>query len=384
MKLAVITTHAIQYYAPVFKLLHQRQNIEIKVYYTWGEGSQKKHDPGFNKTVNWDISLLDNYPYEWVKNTAKTPGSHGFKGVVNPELIEKIKAYNPDAILVYGWAYQGHLKVLRYFKNKVPIYFRGDSTLLNDKKNFKSLLRSFFLKWVYSHVDHAFYVGSNNKSYFKKFGLKETQLSFAPHAIDNDRFKAGHNSEVQKLRESLKITDEDILIVYAGKFEPVKNLKTLLTAFSAIKQTNVHLLLVGNGPDEKDLRQQAETNEIKRLHFLDLVNQSYIPVIYHAADLFCLPSISESWGLAINEAMACGKAILTSNKVGCAADLVFPGKNGDIFEAGNITDLTKKLIALMQKGKTELLKMGEISADLISTWDFETQARAIEEKLDEK
>ncbi|WP_158992198.1 glycosyltransferase family 4 protein [Mucilaginibacter sp. L196] len=384
MKLAVITTHAIQYYAPVFKLLHQRQNIEIKVYYTWGESSQKKHDPGFNKTVNWDISLLNDYPYEWVKNTAKNPGSHGFKGVVNPELIEQIKIYNPDAILIYGWAYQGHLKAFRYFKNKVPIYFRGDSTLLNDKKNFKSLLRSFFLRWVYSHVDHAFYVGSNNKSYFKKFNLKENQLSFAPHAIDNDRFKAGHNSEVQKLRESLKITDEDILIVYAGKFEPVKNLKTLLTAFSAIKQTNVHLLLVGNGPDEKDLRQQAETNEIKRLHFLDLVNQSYIPVIYHAADLFCLPSISESWGLAINEAMACGKAILTSNKVGCAADLVIHGKNGDIFEAGNITDLTKKLIALVQKGKTELLKMGKNSADLISTWDFETQARAIEEKLNEK
>ena len=384
MKLAIISTHPIQYYAPVFKLLHERGQVELKVFYTWGEDSQKSHDPGFNKTVKWDISLLDGYPYEWAKNTSTTPGSHNFKGIVNPELPQQIEAYKPDAILIYGWAYSGHLKAIRYFKNKVPVFFRGDSTLLNEQKGIKSFLKSIFLKWVYSHIHHAFYVGTNNKAYFKRYGLKEDQLSFAPHAIDNARFQTDHLQQTQEIRASLNITDDDILILYAGKFEPVKNIKTLVSAFANITQLNVHLLLVGNGVDEPDLVSYAKTNNIERLHFLNFVNQSYIPAVYQAADIYCLPSISESWGLAVNEAMACSKAVLVSNKVGCAVDLVFPGKNGDIFEAANVDDLTKKLIQLINTGKNGLLQMGEYSQQIIKNWDFETQVKAIEAVLNEK
>jgi len=384
MKLAIISTHPIQYYAPVFKLLHERGQVELKVFYTWGEDSQKSHDPGFNKTVKWDISLLDGYPYEWVKNTSTIPGSHNFKGIVNPELPKQIEAYKPDAILIYGWAYNGHLKAIRYFKNKVPVFFRGDSTLLNEQKGIKCFLKSIFLKWVYSHIHHAFYVGTNNKAYFKRYGLKENQLSYAPHAIDNARFQTDHLQQAKELRASLNITDDDILILYAGKFEHVKNIKTLVSAFANITQPNVYLLLVGNGVDEPDLVSYAKTNGIKRLHFLNFVNQSYIPAVYQAADIYCLPSISESWGLAVNEAMACNKAVLVSNKVGCAIDLVFPEENGDIFEAANVDDLTKKLTQLINKGKNGLLQMGEYSQQIIKNWDFETQVKAIETELNEK
>lgn len=384
MKLAIITTHPIQYYAPVFKLMHQRGKLQIKVFYTWGEDSQINYDPGFNKTVKWDISLLDGYPYEWVKNTSKNPGSHNLKGIINPDLPKQIEAYKPDAILIYGWAYSGHLNAIRYFKNKVPLYFRGDSTLLNKQKGIKGFLRSMFLKWVYSHIYHAFYVGTNNKAYFKQYGLKENQLSFAPHAIDNDRFQSDQFQQAQNLRKSLNIPDDAILILYAGKFEPVKNVQTLLTAFANIKQPNAHLLLVGNGVDEPDLVAYAKTHDVKRLHFLNFVNQSYIPAIYQAADIYCLPSVSESWGLAVNEAMACGKAVLVSDKVGCAVDLVIPGKNGDIFEAANVTDLTKKLTQMLNKGKSGLLQLGLHSQQIIKNWDFETQVKAIEAILNEK
>src|SRR5258708_31443071 len=114
MRLAIITTHPIQYYAPVFKLLHERGNISIKVFYTWGESALNKYDPGFDKNITWDIPLLDGYPYEWVQNAATDPGSHHFKGIVNPGLTDQVKAWQPNAILFYGWAYQGHLKTIRY------------------------------------------------------------------------------------------------------------------------------------------------------------------------------------------------------------------------------------------------------------------------------
>src|SRR5258708_7201810 len=139
MRLAIITTHPIQYYAPVFKLLQERQQLTIMVFYTWGEGAEVKYDPGFGATIAWDIPLLDGYPFTWVYNTACDPGSHHYKGIINPGLIQQVQQWEADAILVFGWAYQSHLKCLRYFKGRIPTYFRGDSTLLDEPKGLKKI-----------------------------------------------------------------------------------------------------------------------------------------------------------------------------------------------------------------------------------------------------
>ena len=139
----------------------------------------------------------------------------------------------------------------------------------------------------------------------------------------------------------------------------------------------MHLLFVGNGELEKNLKEQAMDNgqPAIKIHFLDFQNQTQIPAIYQACDIFCLPSNSETWGLAINEAMASGKAILASDKVGCAIDLVNT-KTGSIFKHGDLMDLTQKLIALTQD-KSELERMGENSLKYIQYWSFEEQVNGI-------
>ncbi|OJW15070.1 glycosyltransferase family 4 protein [Mucilaginibacter sp. 44-25] len=379
-KLAIVITHPIQYYAPVFKLLQQRGHIAVKVFYTMGEHNVG-YDHGFAQKIAWDIPLLEGYNYEWVANTASSPGSHHPAGIVNPGLIHQIKAWQPDAVLFFGWNYTSHLKAMRYFKNRIPVFFRGDSTLLNPVHPFKSFLKTLYLKWVYRHVDHAFYVGSNNKAYFKKYGLKEHQLSFAPHAIDNSRFKEDRQQEGINLREKLHIPANDFLIVYAGKFEPVKNIKLLISAFEQLNNTNVHLLLTGNGPNEDVLKvQAAKTCVSSHIHFIDFVNQTYMPVIYAAADIYCLPSVSETWGLAVNEAMACSRAVLVSDKVGCAADLVKPGINGAIFKSDDLPSLTNVLRELT-RSKQQLAAYGKNSSGIIQDWNFSAIAQAIETRL---
>jgi len=380
MQLAIITTHPIQYYAPVFKLLHERKQVDIKVFYTWGEAATGKFDPGFDKKITWDIPLLDGYPYEWVHNTSSRPGSHYFNGVINPGLVKQVNNFKPDAVLVIGWAYSGHLKVIRYFKNRVPVLFRGDSTLLDETNGIKNILKSIFLKWLYRHIDHAFYNGTNNKAYFEKYGLKEARLSFAPHAIDNERFARERKNESLKLRQSLGITSTDILVLYAGKLEEKKNPVLLVNAFIGLNNENVHLLFTGNGVLESALKLKAEA--YGNIHFIDFQNQTYMPVIYQACDLFCLPSKgpAETWGLAVNEAMACSKAILVSDKCGCAIDLVRDGENGAIFKSGSLDDLLSCLKRLTLD-KNRLAKYGELSASIIKPWDFLTIAKAIENKL---
>lgn len=378
-KLAIVTTHPIQYYAPIFRLMHQRANIAVKVFYTWGEGGLKKYDPGFDRKIDWDIPLLDGYDYQLLENTSADPGSHKFNGIVNPSLIGQIKNYKADAVLVIGWAYHSHLKAIRYFHGKIPVYFRGDSNLLDQQQGLKLLLKNIFLKWVYSHIDHAFYVGDNNLAYYKKYGMKDTQLTFAPHAVDNARFSIPRIQESEALRRRLGVPTDAILILFAGKFEPKKAPDLLLQAFKQLGDANVHLLFAGNGELEADLKAAAISTS--NIHFMDFVNQADMPVLYQACDIFCLPSKgpSETWGLAVNEAMACGRPVLVSDKCGCAVNLVNQ-LNGIVFKSQNLNELVLGLKKLTNN-KQALAEMGNQSAKIIAGWNFVNIASAIESRL---
>src|SRR5690606_37765332 len=120
-KIAIVSTHPIQYNAPWFRLLAKEFNVDLNVFYTWSQSEKgSKFDPGFGKSITWDIPLLDGYNYKFIKNTSKEPGSHHFTGISNPTLIKEIEQWKPDAILVIGWSFKSHLACLRYFKKKVP------------------------------------------------------------------------------------------------------------------------------------------------------------------------------------------------------------------------------------------------------------------------
>ena len=378
-KLAIITTHPIQYYAPIFRLLSTDDEIETKVFYTWSQSKEGlKYDPGFGKRIEWDIPLLDGYDYTFVKNTSAKPGSHHFFGIKSPTLIAEIESWKPDAVLVIGWSFVSHLQCIRHFHKKIPVLFRGDSTLLDEKPGIKMMLRRLFLKWAYSHVDVAFYVGTNNKAYFLKHGLKNEQLVFAPHAVDNGRF--GENAtdkemEAKAWRSKLGIAASDLVFLFAGKLEPKKNPAILIESFSEIKNEKIKLVLLGDGILKEQLKSLSKNDE--RISFVEFQNQQEMPVVYRMADVFVLPSMGpgETWGLAVNEAMACGRAVIVSNRCGCAADLVLDDTNGYIFKSGDKQDLNAKMKKMIDAEKTTLMKVQSLR--IIKDWSFENIVNAI-------
>ncbi|MBX2931851.1 MAG: glycosyltransferase family 4 protein [Chitinophagaceae bacterium] len=380
-KLAIVSTHPIQYYAPLFKLMAENNSMEIKIFYTWGQAKDTILDKDFGIERKWDIPLLEGYEYQFVENVSKQPGSHHYKGIINPTLISDIEDWNANAILIFGWNFQSHLKAIRYFKGKIPIIFRGDSTLLDEPSGFsiKKIARRVFLTWVYKHIDIALYVGKANKAYYKVHGLKEEQLIFAPHAIDNNRFATITQEQeyfIKKTKQHFQIVDTDITFVFCGKFQPKKNPLLLLNTFKQILQQNIHLIFVGNGELENEMKAIA-TNDA-RIHFLPFQNQSFMPTIYRLGDVYCLPSSGpgETWGLAVNEAMACRKAVLVSNKCGCSYDLIQEGINGFVFKTNDTKDLAEK-IDLLAISKQQLQQMGKASESIIQIWNFKKIAEVI-------
>lgn len=379
-KLAIVTSHPIQYNAPWFRLLAASGRVMVKVFYTW-EQSQTgaKYDPGFGKVIEWDIPLLNGYEYTFVKNISTQPGSHHYKGIVNPTLIQEVKNWNAETLLVIGWSFKSHLQCMRYFHGKIPVLFRGDSTLLDEQPGLRLFARRLFLRWVYSHINFALYTGVNNRQYFEKHGVRGRRLVFAPHAIDNNRFggdRDQHEAEARAWRKELGIADNNLVVLFAGKLEPKKNPALLIQIAAGIKNQNIQFLIVGNGRQEEMLRQAAAGDQ--RIIFLDFQNQQRMPVLYRVADVFILPSVGpgETWGLAVNEAMACSRAVMVSNKTGCAPDLVKENENGIVFnpdDSGKCINFLQSMLANRQR----LREMGQESARIISAFSYEKIVSAI-------
>ncbi len=381
LKLAIVSTHPIQYYAPLFKLLAQRGKIKIKVFYTWSQSEKgAKYDPGFGKNIEWDIPLLNGYDYTFIKNSSRQPGTHHYKGIINPTLNLEVETWQPDALLVFGWSFKSHLNCMRYFHKKIPVLFRGDSTLLAEKWGPKLLIRTIFLRWVYKFIDYALYVGINNKKYYLRHDVKKSQLIFAPHAVDNERFYDNKNIYSDKAllwRTELGIKNNDLVFLFAGKLDYKKDPGLLIRAFRKIQNNEVHLIVLGNGPLEEKLKYKYSGTP--NLHFIDFQNQSQMPVVYRLGDVLVLPSKGpvETWGLAVNEAMACSRAIIVSDRCGCGIDLVKTNINGFIFRRNNLKELLKKMHLLIAN-KNRLREMGNNSKEIIKDWSFEKICQPIE------
>ncbi len=383
-KLAVVCTHPIQYYAPVFRALTEIGGIDLRVFYTWSQAATDSvFDKGFGTQLKWDIPLLEGYSYQFVRNVSKRPGPDEFGGLKTPTLTREIEAWKPDAVLIYTWSSASHLQALRYFKGRLPVLFRGDSTLLDRRAWWRTGLRRIVLRWVYSHVDVAIAVGSNNRDYFLWCGLPPARIALAPHSIDTVRFAANaphHAALAAKWRRELGIASDALVVLFAGKLQRKKDPLLLLEAFKAVG-TRAHLVFVGNGELEAPLKARAQA--VQNVHFMPFQNQTAMPAVYRLGDVFVLPSQGpdETWGLALNEALASGRPVIASTKCGGACDLVRHGENGWIFDAGNRPALEEVLRTAIERGRDALRAMGRVAQAESVHWSSEESARSISEAV---
>jgi glycosyltransferase involved in cell wall biosynthesis len=382
-KLAIITTHPIQYNAPLFRLLSKRGKISVKVYYTWGQSKDKVYDARFGIERNWDVPLLEGYDYEFINSITKHPDSNRFFGIINRGLYKKIKKEQFDAVLIFRWSLLSHLLLMQQLGENPLLFFRGDSHLLQKVKGLKSIFKNWALRFIYRRVDIAFATGTYNRDYFLFSGLQPHQIITAPHAVDNTFFEIDEEINENKAltqRRKIGIPDNAIVFLYAGKFYKLKQLDLLIKGFRKLQSENHYLLLVGNGEQEEELRTLSQLN--KRIIFYPFQNQSAMPSVYRMGDVFVLPSKSETWGLSVNEAMACKRPVLVSDQCGCAPDLVIDGETGYVFQSGNEEHLIKQLMKFTDKEITQ--KMGRIAGTYIQQFSLEKIADLIEQILIQK
>ncbi|MGD1030234.1 MAG: glycosyltransferase family 4 protein [Opitutaceae bacterium] len=351
LRLAVVLSHPTQYYSPWFRWLASNTDLDLRVFYLWDFGTAVRRDPQFQKAFRWDVDLLSGYASEFVPNLSRDPGTHRFFGLRNPALCERLDAWEPGALLLYGYKWMSHLRAVAWARRRrVPVIFRGDSHLLG--RPIPDWRRRFLLRRLFRRFAAFAYVGRANREYFEAFGVPENRLFFCPHSVDDRLFDPGgdrNRAAAAALRRELGLPDGTRVVLFAGKLIASKQPRELLKAFMGLKRPDAALIFVGEGEEKQDLQAMAGEAARGTVHFLPFANQTEMPARYLLADLFALPSRGsyETWGLAVNEAMHMGIPCLVSDRVGCQRDLVTPGQTGWVFRSDSPEDLSLQLAAAL-------------------------------------
>jgi glycosyltransferase involved in cell wall biosynthesis len=349
-RIAFVVSHPIQYLVPLYQKLASRDDTEVKVFFTWHAGERAVDDPGFGRPIAWDIPLTEGYAFEQVANVASDPGTHKFLALRNPTLLERVMSWQPDVVHINGWAWLSHLQLLFALKKRgVPTLFFGDSHLLDGNAGGpRWWIKSALLRRIFSWPTACLFAGSANRAYFEIFGVPPQRLYPCPHAIDVNRFAepaAQREEEAARWRSELGIAADRKVLLYAGKFEPKKRPAELMRAVARLPEPAPMLVMAGSGELQGEIDAIAATDPA-RFKILPFQNQSRMPVVYRLGDIFVLPSgLGESWGLAVNEALACGRPVIVSDRVGCAADVV-DASCGRIFRADDWTEFGKTVTAM--------------------------------------
>jgi glycosyltransferase involved in cell wall biosynthesis len=381
IRLAVIATHPIQYYAPWLRVIASTPGIELKVFYLWDFGVTARRDPSFQRDIQWDVPLLDGYSYAFVPNVSRRPGTDHFFGLRNPALTREVREFSPSAVLLLAYNFEAIIRFVARWRGPTPLLFRGDSHRLVTIPGLRQALRDVLIGQLFRRFAACLYVGQANRRYFLEHGVDQSRLFFTPHAVDNSRFVSEASvahAEAKAWRATLGIPSDHRVVLFAGKLDPVKRPMDLLHAFREAGMPRASLLFVGSGQLETQLR--TEASGLDHVHFAPFQNQSVMPRTYASCDLFVLPSFSETWGLSVNEAMCLGRPVIVSNHVGCGEDLVIPNETGLIFPAGNVPELARALRRALADDE-QMHRWGEAGKRRVEAYSYERATAGLMEAL---
>jgi glycosyltransferase involved in cell wall biosynthesis len=349
-RLGIVTPHPIQYQAPWFRELARRPEVELVVLFA-SLPNAVQQGTGFGVPFQWDIPLLDGYPSRALLNQAP-PGATGFWRCDTPELKELVAQF--DAVVIHGWGVKSCLQGLIGCRRRgVPCIIHAETTLLRRRSWAVRLVHRALL----SQFAAALAIGQANRAFYLAHGVRPETIFLAPYAVDNARFEReaqGLLPERPALRNAFGVPEGAVCVLYCGKFIDEKRPMDLLRALASepARAARLHLLAVGDGARRVACEAFARSHGVPA-RFTGFLNQSEIVKAYVASDVLVLPSGSETWGLVVNEAMACGRPAIVSDRVGCQLDLVPDDRTGSVFPVGDITAIAARILEMARPGRLE-------------------------------
>lgn len=261
--------------------------------------------------------------------------------------IEALDRLAPDAVGIMSYGYPDARAAVAWCRKH-----RKVAILMTDSKADDAVRigwRERVKQLIIAQYDAALVAGTPHRDYLRQLGFSTDRIFFGYDVVDNAFFREGALAAQQQpaRHRHLPGLDEDTPYFLAvNRFLPFKNLSTLLRAYGIYAQRAAapwRLLLIGDGPERPQLEEQVRENGLEGVTFCGFRQLEDLPVYYGRAGAFVHPTLKDTWGLVVNEAMAAGLPVLVSTKAGCTADLVVDGETGFAFAPHDEDQLAAQL-----------------------------------------
>jgi glycosyltransferase involved in cell wall biosynthesis len=263
----------------------------------------------------------------------------------------------------------------------IPVAVESDTPDGRPVGNFRRLLKILFYPCLFRVPRRFFPGGTRQAQYLARFGVDPARMTVAQMTVDVDAIRRFGAEERASVRSAARVrwgmSADERVVLYVGRLEDYKGVQVLLAAFArtASEENGLCLAIAGDGTLRSRIEAIAAAPD-RRVSYLGRLSGDDVLRAYIAADIFVLPSLSESWGLAVNEAMACGLPVIVSDQVGCANDLVQRGETGLVVGAQCENELASA-IRQLAGDEPARRRMGQAAERLISSWTLENEASNI-------
>jgi glycosyltransferase involved in cell wall biosynthesis len=330
------------------------RNIDFYAIELFGKGSPYSFDTYENKE-QWWTCLFPDRSYDEISIS-----------VIKETFLKKLDEINPDVVIAGSIVFFAGALGLRWAKNNHKKFIMFDDAKPSQIK------RNFVVQWVKDlitkQIDGLWLPSKDYDEAYEKFIDKNSIVFYGYNCIDNDLFR-------YKEKRSIDFTT----VICVARLVPIKNIDYLLRAWKLIekRRPNYRLVIIGDGPEFVNLNELTLNMGLKTIVFLGAVNNSDIPTYFYNSSAFVLPSLSESWGLVVNEAMASGLPLLISNKINAANTLLKEGVNGFGFEPSNVKSIAENIIRYIDLSLEDKRKMSQNSSSIISEMDYENMGKEL-------
>lgn len=326
-------------------------------------------DAEFGQAIAWDTPLLGGYRHQFVNGGAKEQTGIGMFSPRVSGLAKQLTSDNFDVVVVQGWNHYGMVLASWLAKRAgLRVFLRCEATdHFVSSSGIRHFLREQVVQFLLTKIDRCLAIGSHNRNFYINRGFPADKIFFSPYCVDNEYFKDKSSSaDLDAMRQEFDLRPGHPILLFVGKFTARKFPDLLLKAYVKLPEPRPYLLFVGDGELRQRLELTSKTASLSAVRFVGFRNQGELPRFYALADIFVLPSVMETWGLVVNEAMNAGCAIVTTDQVGCAKDLVEDGYNGFVVTPYDANALSCALEACL--ANHDFRRMGNNSARRISYW----------------
>ena len=361
IRLVYVTGEPTPYRTPHLEALGQRPEVDLHVVYA-------------ARTIQRRTWSIPEQPYVSFLRGPSLPLTrvlhHDY--AITPGIWPLLSRLRPDCVVVGGWSLMATQLAIAWCRaHRVPYLLQSDNHLLEPRRAWVRAVKRVVLPALVPQAAGWLVPGSLAREHILRYGAAPERTIVFPLTVDVEEFGRrvdalrGRRAE---LRTRFEIAPGSVAVLQVARLIPVKAADVLVRAVAAAGRP-LSLLLVGEGPESGRLRElAAETGA--EVRFAGTLEGEDLASAYAAADVFALVSHRETWGVVVNEAMASGLPLILSDRVGAAADLLDPGRNGELVRAGDVDDLAAA-VRRLAADPDRRARFGADSRARIAAWGYE-------------